>query len=255
MNVKNLITGVVGLATIVFVCGAPCQRVDAEPGESRTGPSIQTANLAVAFPNDARFLLDQIDVEIYIGDSNDKPAFVVAARPSQMLAISLPDQTDSEKVVKYGFLFHPMVNGKPVRDYSLMKDVSNSELTFRIVSHCLEETPGGEPPSKLEAMGDRLIGGCIPRLRYGQSSDDVAEVGAIEGFSIGQKFEDKISGIFFVIKDYKRKTYAGGSDWGPSAKCCVEARGGEVCSCKVTDNIQLDIADLGPESSCNSGCQ
>lgn len=252
---KNLTAGAVGLVTILFVFGAPCPTADAEPGGSRNGPSIQTSNLSIAFPKDARFLLDQIDIEIFLGNSDDKPAFVVAARPSQMLAISLPAEMDSEKVVKYGFLFHPMVNEKPVRDYSLMEGVPNSELTFRIVSHCLEETPSGEPPSKLEAMENRPVIGCIPRLRYGQSSDDVAQIDAIEGYSIGQKFEDKTSGISFIIKDYRRKTYSGGSDWGPTSKCCVEARGGEVCSCKVIDNIQLAIADLGLESSCNSGCQ
>lgn len=238
-NWSNCFIAVLFLATVAF-------------------PALVFAQPTVVVPNDGRFLYDQIDIEVSADILGSEP-LVVSIRPGQFLVLSMPE-ADETRVTRYGFLLHPEVSGKPAFNYDEIKRVADSELSFVLVPHCLEEMDASETKSANSnaAMANNptsiaLKTACSSRRRFGPIEDVVYRLFTNEGKPVmetgirqGERRTEPVSGISFTVKSYHRKSFVDFERFGPTAMCCAEKQGLEICACKVF---------IGKDNQCQVGCK
>lgn len=195
---------------------------------------------AVAYPKDAAFLFDQLDVELTIPSPSPKSPphqFRTIARPGQFLMVGLPVPGDEKLIRQFAFIIQPEIDGEMVIDHSKLNGVAKQRLTFNILPFCLEETPASTQPEELARHS-----GCNPRDRNAKQSDDVFDFEPLDRVGFNQPVPEPNSGITLKITQYRQNIMNRPEDLGSFARACLDVDGISVCSCKVSHGAKSSAA-------------
>jgi hypothetical protein len=219
--------------TFTFLIG--CALLFASP-ESGAGAA---SGAATSWPNDGRFLEDQIDITLEV-PSGQK--FYVATKPGMIMHVAIDVDGNDDLLRKYGVVIHPEIDGKPVKSRSELDSFRNEQLTFAIVVFCIEESRAGDlyyaEPADLE-----LKGGCTPRSKYSQVVNEDIRLFEIEQLiRYDQEVAIELVGIKLRISEYRRQVSKGSRGTGTAAKGCLELGRSEVCSCRVANANGPEVA-------------
>lgn len=229
--------GSIVLALVAVVSGVNssvvAQQIPYEPGGRET---------AVSWPNDGRFLSDQINFELVL--PGPLPKFEVAARPSQMTVLSIPVTGNPRMIRKYGILLHPEVAaGQAAKRHNELEGMDTTQLSFTMVIYCLEETPLeslGEPVSQADSQE---MNACRPRDRENQLYDDARFLLRNVGIKLREEVQLGSIGITLLRYDFATGPWSGQQ---PLEQKCLDVAKIEVCSCRVASGSASVYAGCHP---------
>lgn len=222
--------------------------------EQSIAERLETSKVAVAAPEDRRFLGDQIDLILEV---EGLETVFVSTRPGQFMFLTIPAGADRKWVRKYGLVLIPLnAKGKRVRSYDELNLVSDGAVVFQLNIFCIEETPPGEIENELPPVDPNIEGGCQPRERDFQFSDDIKE---FRGRAINLKQGDLVMFDRVFLNDWKQPIFSNSvaveilkytrgavaklepllDQYPLNAVRCLEEQRFEFCGCRVAIGQQV----------------
>lgn len=206
--------------------------------------------VAFAFPKDARFLFDAIEVSLLL-PGQDNP-ITALTKPSQHLFVYYPT-AQPNLAKKFSLQLVPQLNGKDIVNYDDLPAVSTSDLTFKLIWNCIEDyDPGNREAMPQFEKRVQNNAPCDPRNPTTEIYETVREITTQEPLTPGADFYFiDLSGerLDFNSKATNNRESLGvkplryikippqdNRNSNPFAKVCKQSSGTTICATEVKTN-------------------